>query len=254
MPQIVIAALVIYSVLSNYGYALVILSAMFLGAIWLILCCFESSRSAVAEAHDYEEFRFKPRRSNGTPARRFERPALSQHDSIRWAASVLANSSSHLIIDTETTGLSGRDEVIEISIIEMNGNKVFHSHIKPPKRRKMPPEAEKVHGISISFLKDKPTLEQVWPGIQAALCGKTLIAYNAEFDERLLRQTCRKYNLQPLGNRWECAMIPYAAWVGEWNDYRNDYKWQKLPSAGHDALSDCLATRKIIIEMAGGRD
>lgn len=166
---------------------------------------------------------------------------------------MLADSGEFLIIDTETTGLSGRDEVIEIAIIRPNGDAVFRSHIKPPKRRKMPPEAEKIHGITLAFLKDKPTLADVWAGIERAVHGKILIAYNAEFDERLLRQTCKKYDLPALKNKWECAMLHYAAWVGEWNDYRNDYKWQKLPSAGHNAFSDCLATRKVIVEMAGGK-
>lgn len=236
-----------------FSWAAPALALVLLGYYGILTANWLFSAPEISIENESENETYWPAVKNDFPVYR-PTEITSQHGSRRWATSVLANSSNHLIIDTETTGLSGRDEVIEVAIIEMNGDKVFHSHIKPPKRRKMPPDAERIHGISISFLKDKPTLEQVWPGIQAALCGKTLIAYNAEFDERLLRQTCKKYDLQPLGNRWECAMIPYAAWVGEWNDYRNDYKWQKLPSAGHDALSDCLATRKIIIEMAGGRD
>ena len=203
-----------------------------------------------APAHEYESFQaFRP--SNNSQITSIS--ISGQRDSVSWARAVLANASSYLIVDTETTGLSGRDEIVEIGVVDLSGNTVFHSYVRPPKRRKMPPDAEFIHKISLKFLKDKPTMAEIIEPLRRVLYNKTLISYNAEFDEKLFRQTCKKYELSGLSNRWECAMLPYAAWVGEWNDYHGDYKWQKLPSAGHDALSDCLATRKIIIEMAGGK-
>jgi hypothetical protein len=50
-------------------------------------------------------------------------------------------------------------------------------------------------------------------------------------------------------------MDQYSAWVGEWSKKKNDVKWQKLPNlsgmAGHDALSDCVSTLKVLQKMAG---
>ena len=47
----------------------------------------------------------------------------------------------------------------------------------------------------------------------------------------------------------------YSAWVGEWSAKKGDMKWQKLPNLsgmpGHDALSDCVSTLKVMQKMAG---
>jgi DNA polymerase-3 subunit epsilon len=42
----------------------------------------------------------------------------------------------------------------------------------------------------------------------------------------------------------------YSQWVGEWNDYHQDYKWQRLPGGDHSALGDCKATLEVIRRMA----
>lgn len=44
-------------------------------------------------------------------------------------------------------------------------------------------------------------------------------------------------------------MIQYARFFGQWDDWKNDYKWQRLPRAEHGAIGDCRATLKIIHEM-----
>jgi hypothetical protein len=48
-------------------------------------------------------------------------------------------------------------------------------------------------------------------------------------------------------------MLQYAAFVGEWEEYYRAYKYQRLPSAGHSAVEDCLATLDVIRTMAGAR-
>lgn len=50
--------------------------------------------------------------------------------------------------------------------------------------------------------------------------------------------------------RWECAMVEYAAWWGDWDDYHGSYTWQRL-NGGHRALGDCLAVAERLVEMAG---
>lgn len=42
----------------------------------------------------------------------------------------------------------------------------------------------------------------------------------------------------------------YSQFVGDWNDYYNNYRWQKLPSGDHSAIGDCRATLKVIEKMA----
>lgn len=49
---------------------------------------------------------------------------------------------------------------------------------------------------------------------------------------------------------WRCVMRVYAKYVGEWNEFHGDYKWQRLPRGGHRALDDCQATLRMLREMA----
>jgi DNA polymerase-3 subunit epsilon len=52
---------------------------------------------------------------------------------------------------------------------------------------------------------------------------------------------------------WECAMLQYAKFVGEWNPRYNQYKWQKLKGGNHSALGDCLATLTLLRKMASAK-
>jgi DNA polymerase-3 subunit epsilon len=45
-------------------------------------------------------------------------------------------------------------------------------------------------------------------------------------------------------------MLKYAEFVGEWNDYHGNYRYQKLPGGDHTAVGDCRATLKVIKKMA----
>src|SRR3569833_845975 len=63
-------------------------------------------------------------------------------------------------LDTETTGFEPRQghRMVEIACVELQDflptGRSFHVYIDP--ERDMPPEAEKVHGLSAAFLKGKP--------------------------------------------------------------------------------------------------
>ena len=46
-------------------------------------------------------------------------------------------------------------------------------------------------------------------------------------------------------------MLEYAKFVGEWNNYHGNYRWQKLEGGDHSAAGDCLATLEVIRTMAG---
>ena len=59
---------------------------------------------------------------------------------------------------------------------------------------------------------------------------KTVLAYNWNYDARMLAQVCRKHDLAAVlgvpdvsGN---CVMEWYAQFNGEWNDYYGNYRWK----------------------------
>ena len=75
----------------------------------------------------------------------------------------------------------------------------------------------------------------------------------SEFDRRVITQTSRcSGGFVPPGP-WDCAMLQYAQFVGEWDDYRNKYRWHKLRGGAHTAVGDCQATLARIKEIAGAK-
>src|SRR5690606_14469407 len=93
-----------------------------------------------------------------------------------------------IVLDTETTGLDPKSghRLIEIGCIELEDmlptGRSFHRYIHPD--RDIEPEAEKVHGISIHFLRDKPRFHEaeVCEAFLAFIGDDVLIAHNAKFD------------------------------------------------------------------------
>ncbi len=94
-------------------------------------------------------------------------------------------------LDTETTGLSEQDEILEICILEADGSVRFESLVKP--RGPIAAAAYGVHRITKRMVKDAPTWDHVAPQVQAALAGRRVAIYNAAFDLRLLRQSHALY-------------------------------------------------------------
>jgi len=165
-----------------------------------------------------------------------------------------------VIIDTETTGLDGDAEICEISIIDVFGNVILDGLIKPSKP--VPDAAIAVHGITNEMLEHAPTFDEISDRIIAALKGKDIIVYNAQYDMRLLIQSARLANVstamyQDLALKARCSMLAYSSWYGEIGNY-NKPKWHKLVAAcqqqkidissitAHRAKADCLMTLELI--------
>ena len=91
-----------------------------------------------------------------------------------------------IVLDTETTGLDPKagHRIIEIACLEMINRKItgdtYHVYINPD--REVEREAEQVHGISNSFLKDKPRFKSVVDDFIAYVDGAEMIIHNAPFD------------------------------------------------------------------------
>ncbi|HEV8356512.1 MAG TPA: UvrD-helicase domain-containing protein [Gemmatimonadales bacterium] len=94
-------------------------------------------------------------------------------------------------IDTETTDFdSAACEVIDLAAVRVRNGAIvdqFQSLIRP--RRPIAPEAEQVHRISASDVRDAPALEEVWPGFRGFCGDDVLIAHNGNFfDFPILRR------------------------------------------------------------------
>jgi len=165
-----------------------------------------------------------------------------------------------LVLDTETTGLE-RGEVVQIAIIDNYGTPLLDTLVKP--KQPIPTDATRIHGISDVDCKDAPTWIDLAPKIKQILDGKLLVVYNATYDRKMMHQTAERWELPKIEWKeiceWHCAMEAFAEFYGEYNEYRGNYRWQKLVVAArhcelptddaHDALADCLMTLGVVKHM-----
>lgn len=154
------------------------------------------------------------------------------------------------ILDTETTGLYGAI-ALEIAIINQDGVTLFDERIKPGNNIRIDPEAERIHGISLGMLQDKKPFKEHYESLRRIITNKPLVIYNSAYDMPILNRMANKANLREFSPaRVDCAMLLYAQFCGQWNDYHNSYRWQPLPGGDHSALGDCRATLDVLKEMA----
>jgi DNA polymerase-3 subunit epsilon len=184
-------------------------------------------------------------------------PAARQH-AIETARKVLA--AKPVYLDTETTGLDRSDEIIEISIIDDDGQVVFESLVKPT--QPIPPASTRVHGIQNEDVQSARPWPILWPQVRNALFGRVVVIYNEEFDLRLMRQSHARHNLpwKDKFNSFDLLKL-YAEFRGEWDSARRTYRYQSLEKAGqqcgislpnaHRSTADTLLTRAVLHFIAG---
>lgn len=104
-----------------------------------------------------------------------------------------------IFLDTETTGLSALDgdRIIEIGCVEMVNRKLTgnnrHHYLHPD--RAIHEEAQRVHGITLEFLADKPRFPAIADDLRDYLTGAELIIHNAPFDLGFLDEEFRRLGL-----------------------------------------------------------
>ena len=177
-----------------------------------------------------------------------------------WAKT-LFNLPNFYVLDTETTGVNNSDEIVQLGIIDKHGEVVMDTLVKPTQR--LSREVIAIHSITNEMLVDAPPLAELYVDLSIKLAGAYVIAYNMDFDWRMLSQSLALYKL-PLfktGKR-ECAMKQYATYHGKWNSQRKAYSWHKLGNAAtyeeievvdaHSALGDVKMTLQLLKKMAEG--
>ncbi len=163
-----------------------------------------------------------------------------------------------VFLDTETTGLDTSAEIIEISIIDWNGNVLLDMLVKP--KGYISPAASAIHGITAEMVANAPTWPEVLPKVQEVLAGKMGVTYHASFDLRMMIQSCEAWGITPEAcfgaQTFFCAMLEYSNWKNVPDFYRKRNKWITLENAcrnegvqllnAHRALADCYMTLNLV--------
>lgn len=178
---------------------------------------------------------------------------------IEWAQKRMAE--DFVIVDLETSGWGNgfKSEIVQIGIVSKAGDILLDALIKPT--REIQPQAVEVHGITMERVANAATFNDLWNAIRQIIDGRPKIAYNADFEWRILDDQLRNVQMgQGKRSDWQCAMLAYAQYHGEWNQYFKSWKYQKLVTAcktfdidlenAHSAAADALATLRLIEAMA----
>jgi DNA polymerase-3 subunit epsilon len=107
-------------------------------------------------------------------------------------------SAEFLVVDTETNGLAGADcEVTEIGAVLVGGGELhdrWSSLVRTlaPLRRGI----QRFTGITQAMVDCAPAPEELLPQLEVRLRGRVMVAHNAPFDRRVLRQAFERAGLE----------------------------------------------------------
>lgn len=203
---------------------------------------------------DYYKTYYLPFKAKKKEVKKLIRNALKKKSVI------CENPSRMIVLDLETTGLSNyRDDVLQLSVIDGDGNILINSYVKPYYNL-LWEEAQRINNISPDMVADAPELHELVPKLKGIFesCD-TIIGYNTLFDLSFLGFL--DFSERPIID----VMDDFAPIYGEWSDYHGDYKWQKLTTCAeyygfdwnsiqenaHNSLGDCYATLYCYKKMKG---
>ncbi len=157
-------------------------------------------------------------------------------------------------IDLETTGLDpAKDEILEVGIVDGNGEVLFDHRVRPHAVLSWP-YAERLTGISRADVAGEPSIGDFRGCIEDVLSrAELLVGYNLAFDMRFLRAADVAVPNAPCYD----VMREFAA-VAQRRDRRGRLCWQKLGACArhygvtfepHGAVSDIRATMECFRKM-----
>lgn len=167
-----------------------------------------------------------------------------------------------IVFDTETTGLdpSTGDRMVEIGCVEMV-NRVetgasYHCYYNP--ERDMPAGAEAVHGLSSSFLSDKPLFRDVAQDLLDFLQDSPLVAHNAGFDFGFLNNELSLIGREAISmdRMVDTVAIARKKHPGAKNSLDalcSRYGVDRSHRIKHGALLDAELLAQVYVELTGGR-
>ena len=170
-----------------------------------------------------------------------------------------------IVLDTETTGFEPKSghRLVEIACVELHDflptGRSFHCYVDP--ERDMPPEAEKVHGLSAAFLKGKPKFAEahICDAFLEFVGDAVLVAHNAAFDRNFINfelGLAGKTSLHE--SRWiDTLGLAQKRFPGMYNSLDALCKRFNISLAErdkHGALIDAKLLASVYLELRGGRE
>jgi DNA polymerase-3 subunit epsilon len=183
----------------------------------------------------------------------------------------------YVVIDAETSGLfrwgapadaEGQPRLAHLTMIGLHGDRIWfkaNAYVKPD-GWSMPPELERIHGLTDAILNEKgvPILDVVTLYAWFIDAGYVVVAFNAAYDLKVMRGELRRAGLDDRARTTPsiCTMIPCVGLCKlPYPSGREGYKFPKLREAmeyfgleqkgAHTALGDaesCLSIFRALRE------
>ncbi len=168
-----------------------------------------------------------------------------------------------VILDTETTGLSTRENhrIIEIGCIELKDQiatkNVFHSYLNP--QRKISEDAKKIHGYTDEFLLDKKPFSEIADDFIDFIKDKKIIIHNADFDLSFLNYELKLVNKKEINKKnvidtLEMARQKYPGAQNSLDALCKRFNIDNSKRTKHTALIDCELLKEIYINLLGQKE
>jgi DNA polymerase-3 subunit epsilon len=167
-----------------------------------------------------------------------------------------------IVFDTETTGLnpSGGDRMVEIGCVEIfnrvETGRHFHAYFNP--ERDMPFEAEMVHGLTTTFLSDKPLFADKAEELLEFLEDSPLVAHNAAFDFGFLNHELERCGRAPVSisrmrDTLQLARTKHPGAKHSLDALCVRFGIDRSQRIKHGALLDAQLLAQVYVELTGGR-
>lgn len=162
---------------------------------------------------------------------------------------------TYTVFDTETTGLDPQsDEIVALGAVRIVNmrlldNETFDELARP--RRPIPPSATRVHGIRPEDVAHAPRVEDVVRRFHAFVGQDLLVAHNAAFDMRFLR------NLESTaGVRFDHIVLDTLLLSAIVHPEHDDHSLEAIAARlgvpltnRHTALGDAMTTARIFLKL-----
>lgn len=151
------------------------------------------------------------------------------------------NPNDYIILNIISTGQGQDDEAIQLSIVDLYGNCITNEYFKAEKESN--PSYLKKHKIGEQFLAKYPTWAERWSDISNMLKDKIIFMYNSNQTELIIKQTCKKYNIELESELNIIHINSYIKYKFNVHDLEGAMTYLKYPfeiGTLHNSLIDCF--------------
>jgi DNA polymerase III epsilon subunit len=167
----------------------------------------------------------------------------------------LGDNPVRIFFDTETTGISAEDRIIELAFVKRNYATMhetrFYALLNPDGRRSAP-KAYEAHKIRESWLRNKPKFSDIARELLEFIGSRdTLVAHNAPFDKRMLNGELVRAGFDALPeDRFDCSLATSRRiYPGEKNDLSSVCERHGVDLSSREACHGAMVDALLLADM-----